>query len=153
MPWLEASRAHCVGQSVSRLVCRSVGLLVGLSGCLQKKLARERGGILLRSCLQNKAKLPPNKGLPSKQVLLWRCLQNNVCFLWEGFSPKHKQTSTKPNCYSLKINSYPLSNRGAMARTSGAEVSGKHDDVVLVQLVLTRLAKCSPFPNNGFPGW
>ena len=34
-----------------------------------------------------------------------------------------------------------------MAKTSGAEVLVKHDDVVLIQLVLTQLAKCSPFPN------
>ena len=40
-----------------------------------------------------------------------------------------------------------------MARTSSAEVPGKYADVVLVQLVLTRMAKCSPFPSNGFPGW
>ena len=53
----------------------------------------------------------------------------------------------------LLIYSYPLLNRGAMAGTSGAEVAGKHDDVVLVQLVLTRLAKCSPFQSDGFPGW
>jgi hypothetical protein len=33
--------------------------------------------------------------------------------------------------------SFPLSNRGAMAKASGAEVPGKHDDKVLVQLVLT----------------
>ena len=46
----------------------------------------------------------------------------------------------------LFIYSYPLSNRGAMAKASGAEVLVKHDDVVLIQLVLTQLAKCSPFP-------
>ena len=46
----------------------------------------------------------------------------------------------------LFIYSYPLSNRGAMAKASGAEVPGKHDDVVFIQLVLTQLAKCSPFP-------
>ena len=33
-----------------------------------------------------------------------------------------------------------------MAKASGAEVLVKHDDVVLNQLVLTQLAKCSPFP-------
>ena len=44
------------------------------------------------------------------------------------------------------IYSYPLSNRGAIAKASGAEVLVKHDDVVLIQLVLTQLAKCSPFP-------
>ena len=33
--------------------------------------------------------------------------------------------------------SFPLSNRGAMAKASCAEVPGKHDDKVLVQLVLT----------------
>mgnify|MGYP006975450894 CR=1 FL=1 len=43
-------------------------------------------------------------------------------------------------------NMYPRSDRGAMAKASGAEVPGKHDDVVLIQLVLTQLAKCSPFP-------
>ena len=46
----------------------------------------------------------------------------------------------------LFIYSYPLSNRGVMAKASGAEVPEKHDDVVLIQLVLTQLAKCSPFP-------
>ena len=37
----------------------------------------------------------------------------------------------------LFIYSNPLSNRGAMARASSAEVPGKYDDLVLIQLVLT----------------
>ena len=46
----------------------------------------------------------------------------------------------------LFVYSYPLLNRCAMAKASGAEVLVKHDDGVLIQLVLTQLAKCSPFP-------
>ena len=34
-----------------------------------------------------------------------------------------------------------------MAKASGAGVPEKHDDVVLIQLVQTQLAKCSPFPH------
>ena len=51
-------------------------------------------------------------------------------------SPKQKQTSKQKQQQFLFIYSYPLSNRGDMARDSGAEVPGIHDDVVLVQLVL-----------------
>ena len=94
----------------------------------------------------------------SKQVLLWSCLQNKICFQWEGISPKHRQTS-KTNCYSLKTNSFCLSTvtpcRIGVPWPGPAvlKYQGKHDDVVLVQLELTQLAKCSPFPMNGFPGW
>ena len=45
----------------------------------------------------------------------------------------------------LFIYSYPLSNRGDMAKATGDEVP-ENIDVVLTQLVLTQLAKCSPFP-------
>ena len=57
------------------------------------------------------------------------------------------------NTQFLFIYSFPLSNQGAMAWTNSAEVPGKHDDVVRVQLVLTQLAKCSQFPSIGFPDW
>ena len=103
-------------------------------------------------------KLASKQGVLSKQVLLWSCLQNKVCFQWEVISPKHGQTS-KPNCYSLKTNSFCLSTvtpcRIGVPWPGPAvlKYQGKHDDVVLVQLELTQLAKCSPFPMNGFPGW
>ena len=46
----------------------------------------------------------------------------------------------------LFIYSYPLLNQGAMARANSPEVPGKHADAVFIQLVLTQLAKYSPFP-------
>ena len=46
-----------------------------------------------------------------------------------------------------------MSNWGAMAKARSAEVPEKHDDVVLIQLLLTQLAKYSPFPSIGFPDW
>ena len=79
--------------------------------------------------------------------------------IYERFQPKTQTNKHQTKLLQFKnkqfllIYSYPLSNRGAMARTSSAEVPGKHADVVLVQLVLNRLAKYSPFPRNGFPGW
>ena len=35
---------------------------------------------------------------------------------------------------------------------SSSEVPGKRDDIVL-DSADRQLAKCSPFPSNGFPGW
>ena len=95
------------------------------------------------------------------------CLQNNFrCGVdtMNGVLKTRFQPETQTNKHQTKllqfknkqfllIYSYPLSNPGAMARTSSAEIPGKHADVVLVQLVLIQLAKCSPFPSNGFPGW
>ena len=115
-------------------------------------------GIALATKMTARLTLPSKQGVLSKQVLLWSCLQNKVCFQWEGISPKHRQTS-KPNCYSLKTNSFCLSTvtpcRIGVPWPGPAvlKYQGKHDDIVLVQLELTQLAKCSPFPMNGFPGW
>ena len=55
----------------------------------------------------------------------------------------------------LFIYGYPLSNQGAMAKASGAEVPEKYDDVILIQLVLTQLTQGSPFPQLMDPqaGW
>ena len=64
-------------------------------------------------------------------------------FIERGIRPKPKKQTIKNNnkkIKKLKENShysFPLSNRGAMAKASCAEVPGKHDDKVLVQLVLT----------------
>ena len=68
--------------------------------------------------------------------------------VWTQLQKNKNQTKLLQfkNKQFLFIYSYPLSNRGAMARASSAEVPGKYDDVVLIQLVLTHLAKCSPFP-------
>ena len=69
-----------------------------------------------------------------------------------GFHPETQTNKHQTKLLQFKnkqflfIYSYPLSNRGAMAKASSAEVPEKHDDVVLIQLVLTQLAKCSPFP-------
>ena len=88
-------------------------------------------------------KLPSKHGLLSMRV-----------FQPETQTNKHQTKLLQfKNKQFLFIYSYPLSNRGAMARNSSAEVPGKHDDVVLVQLVLTQLAKCSPIPSIGFPDW
>ena len=85
----------------------------------------------------------------SGPVCLSVCLSICPRFINEAdVSPKNKQTKLLQfkNKQFLFIYSYPLSNRGAMAKANGAEVPEKHDDVVLIQLVLTQLAKCSPFP-------
>jgi hypothetical protein len=74
---------------------------------------------------------------PSKPAFKTRFAFNE-----RGISPKHKITNKHNNKKTKKLKenshySFPLSNRGAMAKASGAEVPGKHDDKVLVQLVLT----------------
>jgi len=125
MPRLEASRP--------RLVRRSVCLSVGLQNKFCYEVAFKTRFAFKTSFAM---KLASKQGLLSKQVLLWSWLQNKVCFHERDISPKHKQTSKQKQQQFLFIYSYPLSNRGAMARDSGAEVPGIHDDVVLVQLVL-----------------
>ena len=67
--------------------------------------------------------------------------------LWNHGPSKHRRAERQlPHPLPFTLYSYPLSNRGAMARASSADVPAKYDDVVLIQLVLTQLAKCSPFP-------
>jgi hypothetical protein len=69
---------------------------------------------------------------------------------YRGISPKYKVTNKRKgekitNKQRVKRKSkkkilttvIPLSNRGVMARASSAEVLGRHDDIVLVLLVLT----------------
>ena len=69
-----------------------------------------------------------------------------------GYQPKTQTNKHQTKLLQFKnkqflfIYSYPLSNRGAMAKASCAEVLVKHDVVVLIQLVLTKLAKGYPFP-------
>ena len=141
MPRLEASRPRLVG--------RSVGLSVGLQNKFCYEVAFKTRFAFKTSFAM---KLASKQGLLSKQVLLWSCLQNKVCFHERDISPKHKQTSKqkqflfisskhKRNVSGFKlpskqkqfllIYSYPLSNRGGMARISSAAVLGIHDDVIL----------------------
>jgi hypothetical protein len=64
----------------------------------------------------------------------------------QGYQPQtqsNKQTKTIKKMFTTII---PLSNRGFMARASGAEEPGKHDDIVLVLLVLTHSALELPVP-------
>jgi hypothetical protein len=63
--------------------------------------------------------------LPSKQRLLSK----------RGISAQNTDKQANENNNSFCLSTVTPCHRGAMARTSSAEVPGKHDDVVLVQLV------------------
>jgi hypothetical protein len=68
---------------------------------------------------------------PSKPAFKTRFAFNE-----RGISPKHKETNNEKKILTTVV---PLLIRGAMARASGAKVPGKHDDKVLVQVVLTTI--------------
>jgi hypothetical protein len=127
MPRLEASRPRLVRLSVGRSVCRSVGL--------------SSKQVLLCSCLQNKV-----------------CFQNKFCYevgfktrfafktsfamklaSKQGISARNTNKQANKNNNSFCLSTVIPCRIGVpwpLARDSGAEVPGIHDDVVLVQLVL-----------------
>ena len=85
---------------------------------------------------------------PDSTVQVYRsCLTIDLCSGTAG--PSKKCVLSLENSHY----SYPPVESGWHGQgASSSEVPGKHDDIVLVGAD-RQLAKCSPFPSNGFPGW